>query len=368
MKGQLSQAGLYSSMTPPTAYYEGEVVSNQTVHIAGSVTISLVNTNGEGGFWYTLDGTDPRSVGGAVSGSAVFSAGENLVFNLQNSEVIKARIRTGDQWSPITEVIAVVDDEDYSGLVVTELQYHPWDLVLEGDSLFSKDLEFIEFKNIGSSAINLAGLVLDSAVYYEFPDDVVLPRGQFYVVASKPASFYRAYGLVPSGNFKKNLSNSGEEILLEDRNGNSVIDFIYSDDNPWPQYADGSGYSLVSFSRIPDGDPSDPAYWRNSGMEWGSPFADDSFASGVARKDREIPSIHIYPNPTSGILHIDLPEMEGNSEATLHLYGINGNLIYQETLHGSSTINMEQLGLATGFYFVRIRTSDQVQAEKIIYR
>jgi hypothetical protein len=261
-----------------------------------------------------------------------------------------------------------MDEEDYSRLVVTELHYHPWDLVLQGDTLGSKDLEFIEFKNIGQSAIKLTGLVLDSAVYYEFPDDAVLPPGQFYVVASKPSSFYRAYGLVPSGNFKRNLSNSGEEILLTDREGNILINFTYSDDLPWPQYADGSGHSLVSFSRIPDGAPSDPTYWRNSGTKWGSPFADDSFTSGVDRAEPEVPSIRLYPNPTSGSIYIELPKSEDNQETTLELYGIKGNLLYKETLYGSSTVSLEDLNLSSGLYIVRINTGTLIHTEKIIYR
>ncbi|MCK4746743.1 MAG: lamin tail domain-containing protein, partial [Bacteroidales bacterium] len=123
------------------------------------------------------------------------------------------------------------------------------------DTTESKDFEFIEFKNMGQDAINLGGLVLDSAIYYEFPEDALLPPHQFYVVASKPSAFYERYGLIASGNFKKNLSNGGEEVLLRDHAGIPVIHFIYSDHAPWPVEADGEGYSLVSTLHDPTGFP-----------------------------------------------------------------------------------------------------------------
>ncbi|MCK5692426.1 MAG: CotH kinase family protein [Bacteroidales bacterium] len=365
---QLKEAGLYSSTEPPVMLKSSEVVSNQVVHLEGLSTFSVENNNGAGIIWYTMNGTDPRIIGGSISGDAISSSDQSVLFNLQTSEVIKARIRIGQEWSPLTELITVVDDEDYSGLVVTELHYHPLDLVVQGDSLRSKDLEFIEFKNIGLSAINLAGLVLDSAVYYEFPDDAILAPGQFYVVASKPSSFYRVYGLVPSGNFKGNLSNGGEEVLLTDRERNSLINFTYSDDAPWPVYADGSGHSLVSYFNIPHGDPSDYSYWRNSGTKWGSPFADDNFPVGEDPVDALEALIRIYPNPTSGTIYIELPESEHDQEAMIILYGINGNLLYQETVHGSSTVSLEELKLSSGLYIVRIQTGLLIHTEKIIYR
>lgn len=366
--GQLRAAGLYSSIKPPEAYHGEQLVSNQVIELEGLTTISIRNFNGEGSFWYTKDGTDPRDVGGAISKSALHSTNRSLPFRLQTSVVIKARIRIGEDWSPITEFTTVASEEDYSQLVVTELHYHPWDLVLEGDTLFSQELEFIEFKNIGLSAIHLAGLVLDSAVYYEFPDDVVLPPGQFYVVASKPSAFYRAYGLVPSGNFKRNFSNGGEVVLLKDKEGNSLIDFTYMDSDPWPAYADGSGHSLVSFSPVPGGDPSDPVYWRSSVSAWGSPFADDNFATGADQEPPEESSIGVYPNPTSGVIHIDLPESEENRETLLKLYGINGNLLFQKSVFGSGKVNMEHLNLSGGIYILRIHSGKLIHTEKMIFR
>ena len=365
---QLLQAGLYSPLKAPVAYLGDEVVSNQVVHLEQMSTIRLENGNGTGTFWYTMDGSDPRNVGGGVAQGAESSGDLSLIFNLGSTEIIKARIRVGGDWSPLTEIITIAGEEDYSGLAITELHYHPWDLVLEGDTLFSKDLEFIEFKNTGNSSIHLAGLVLDSAVYYEFPEDALLPPGQFYVVASKPSAFYRAYGLVPSGNFKGNFSNAGEEVLLRDQAGNILIHFIYSDDLPWPQFADGSGHSMVTVSRPPVGVPADPSYWRDSGLPWGSPFADDLFGMGDQSAEDEESVLRLYPNPTSGTVYIELSPGREDHKNIIELYGVKGKLLYQQSMGQSCMLNLKEMGLSPGLYIIRIQTGKKVHTKKLIYR
>ncbi|TFH27474.1 MAG: T9SS type A sorting domain-containing protein [Bacteroidia bacterium] len=364
---QLKTAGLYSALEAPVAFHNDTIVSNRTVHLDGPTTLRMENKNSSGFFIYTTNGTDPRKVGGGYSEEAFPYFGKELIFNLQSSVVIKARIKIGQEWSPLTELIAVVDEEDYSGLVVTELHYHPKESVYGEDSLYSKDLEFIEFKNIGVWAVNLAGLVLDSAVYYEFPDEAVLAPGQFYVVASKPSSFYREYGLVPSGNYQRNFSNSGEEVLLRHRDGQTIFLFSYSDSDPWPELPDGIGYSLVSASHVPSGAPSVAAYWRSSGEIGGSPFADDQYPTSDHPLDEE-QEILLYPNPTSGMLHISWSEQETGSKAVFQLYGINGMLVYRKELHGSTSLDLGGLNLTPGMYIVRIRTDSKVHTKKIIFR
>jgi len=364
---QLKSAGLYSALEAPVAYHKDTIVSNRTMHLDGLTTIRLENKNSTGFFIYTTNGKDPRMVGGGYSEEAIPYFGMELNFNLQSSVVIKARTKIGQEWSPLTEFTALMDDEDYSGLVVTELHYHPKESVYGEDTLSGKDQEFIEFKNISTHAISLAGLVLDSAVYYEFPDDAVLAPGQFYVVASKPSSFYREYGMVPSGNYKKNLSNSGEEVLLRHRDGRTIFLFTYSDSDPWPELPDGIGYSMVSASHVPSGAPSVAAYWRSSGELGGSPFADDHYPTSTSPLHEE-QQILLYPNPTSGMLNISWSEQETGSKAVFQLYGINGNLVHREELNESSSVDLNGLSLAPGIYIARIRTASQIYTEKIIFR
>ncbi len=365
---QLKNGGLYSGMEAPEVYKNGTLLEDKRVAVSGSSTLQIKNPNSSSTIYYTTDGSDPRIPGGGIAPTAISGGSNQVDVNFSGSAILKTRIHYGGQWSAKKEINLISDNEDYSKLVITELHYHPEDLIILDDTTGSKDLEFIEFKNTGSSAVSLAGLVLDSAVYYEFPADAILAPGQFFVIASKPSKFYLRYGLQPSGNFKKNFSNGGEEVLLSDPLGNDLIRFFYSDDPPWPTEADGDGFSLVSAVKNPSGFPGDATYWAKSFYRGGSPFADEPF--GVSNKTDElsIEDISVYPNPTSDQLNVKLPLSQNSSPATLNLYGIKGNLIHQEQFHGSSIIVLSALNLSPGIYLVKVKTENQVYTRKIVYR
>jgi hypothetical protein len=83
-----------------------------------------------------------------------------------------------------------------------------------------------------------------------------------------------AINLAPTG-FKfdgKNLSNSGERIVLLGPAGETLADVTYTDDPPWPTTPDGTGPSLEIID--PTGDESAPTNWRASLASGGSPGTD----------------------------------------------------------------------------------------------
>ncbi|MEN8204015.1 MAG: CotH kinase family protein [Bacteroidota bacterium] len=365
--GQLNKAKLYTTLAPPVCYVNNEILLEHRFYLDGSATFRLEHKNREGTIYYTTNGMDPRKAGGGVSPDAMIQGDGKGLIRLHTSGVIKARIYFDGQWSALTHVDVLSENDDYSKLAITELHYHPPELVEDGDTISGKDLEFIELKNTGYNAINLSGLVLDSAVYCEFPAETLLPPGQFFVIASKPSAFYLRYGLVASANYKKNLSNGGEKVLLSDGSGNPLISFTFSDDPPWPTEADGYGYSLVPASDYPNANPGLYSDWKRSGETGGSPFADDSQTLTGIRPDQDQTSIHVYPNPTSGLLHIELPEDLATLHASLALYGIKGELVYSMEMHGNSTIQLDQLKLAGGIYMLRIETGTGISTKKIIY-
>lgn len=365
---QLEEAGLYTELEPPVSYINGEIQTASSFDLDASATLRLENINKQGSIYYTINGEDPRKVGGGVSTDALKSTDQKALIRLNGSAVIKARIYFDGLWSALTKKDVLSEEDDYAKLAITELHYHPPYLVHQGDTVSGKDLEFIELKNTGYRAINLSGLVLDSAVYYEFPAGTLLPPGQFYVIASKLSAFYLRYGLVASGNYKKNLSNGGEEILLSDRDGNRLIHFVYSDEQPWPTEADGQGYSLVPASDFPNNNPALYSDWRRSGESGGSPFADDSRTLTAIELEVDEADMHLYPNPTSGLLHIEVPEALLTPHSTFELYGIKGRLIQTREIHGNITIRLDQLKLSGGIYIVRIETGKASLTKKIIYQ
>jgi hypothetical protein len=365
---QLENAGLWSTLDPPRFFLNGLAVQDREIPVTGPVVLKIRNTNPAGTLWYSTDGSDPRSIGGTIAPDALAGSASGIDLDFNSSALVRARVLSGNEWSALNEVRILAAQADYSGLVVTELNYHPLELVVKGDTLQSKDLEYIEFKNISSEAINLTGLVIDSGIYYAFPDNELLPPSQFYVIASKPSAFYMRYGMDPSGNFDRNLSNGGDEIQLRDKGGNLLIHFIYSDQSPWPFEADGTGYSLVSAIHDPDSDPAFYDYWKHSAYLGGSPFKNDPYP--LSAGGREIPDseVLVYPNPTSGLLNVRWQEGEWPSGTGCWLYDLNGILIHTVELQGDGLLNLEPLGLAPGVYLLKVEVGRQTFMKKVIYR
>ena len=54
-----------------------------------------------------------------------------------------------------------------------------------------------------------------------------------------------------------------------------IFELTYDDKSPWPEDADGIGFSLVPDNSAAVGDQNDPAFWRSSANLHGSPGSDD---------------------------------------------------------------------------------------------
>jgi len=338
-------------------------IESKIYNVTTSVQVRITNYSGSGVLCYTLNGLDPRRVGGTTNTGSVTSNGE-VVISVSDPTLIRARVFNNGEWSGISEVKFMKDNSNLNSLKITELHYHPEDYITGSDTTDGKDLEFIEFRNTGNKAINFSGFELDSAVNYIFPDETLLPPGQFYVVASKPSRFWDYYGMLPSGNFSGNLSNSGEEILLKDKNGYSVINFTYSDTYPWPEEADGMGFSLSSELNNPIGDPGDYRYWKSSATKGGTPF--DLNFSDENENLTSSDSASVYPNPTYGIIRTELKTNDISETFEISIYDMHGNRLYSMIAGSGAEINLKKIGLAPGMYILSIRTVHSIIRKRII--
>jgi hypothetical protein len=125
-------------------------------------------------------------------------------------------------------------------LVVSELMYHP-----QG----SNDTEYIELMNIGATSIDLSAVQVSEAIDFSFAGQAItlLAPGETVLVVRNALAFEAAYpGLPVAGAYGPlaSLANEGERLRVRGTGGQTIRDFIYDDDSPWPSLPDGFGYAL----------------------------------------------------------------------------------------------------------------------------
>ncbi|HIL69715.1 MAG TPA: hypothetical protein EYG38_07695, partial [Verrucomicrobia bacterium] len=217
-----------------------------------------------GSIFYTVDGNDPRLVGGDLSDSALVY--ENPI-PLEDHVTVKSRTRNGSVWSPLNEASFQII-QSFQDLMITEIMFNP-----KGDEdAEGNEYEFIELRNIGTDTLPLSGIHFAAGIQYTFPPNTFLAPNEFSVLVSNQDAFLRRYPeALFQGVYQGQLDNNGELIQLLHAIGTPIVSVRYSDDPPWPQITDGFGFSLESVSTDTISDPTLPESWRPSIDIGGSP-------------------------------------------------------------------------------------------------
>lgn len=87
--------------------------------------VTLTNPNSSGTIYYTLDGSDPRADGGAVSSTAMIYS--NSISLSTGVFTVKARVKIGSEWSAMCPKRFYVNQQ-YQDLVINEIHYNPYDV------------------------------------------------------------------------------------------------------------------------------------------------------------------------------------------------------------------------------------------------
>lgn len=230
---QLRSRNLYPSVDAPTYSQNGN-------------TLTMGNPNGSGTIFFTTDGSDPRDPGAQTYSSPI---------SLASSANYRSRVLDNGVWSALQSVdIIAGTPADATNLVISEIYYNEPGQEETG--------EFIELTNISANPIDLSNLTFTEGLTYTFPLDTILAPGQQLV-------------LTPS-DYSGNLANGGETITLVDATGTVIESLTYSDSAPWPEAADGDGFSLVRISPASQLDPNSPSNWRASTTAGGNPGSSDA--------------------------------------------------------------------------------------------
>ncbi|MFT3991649.1 MAG: CotH kinase family protein [Luteolibacter sp.] len=235
----------------------GEWIDSQFTAAPQSSLASSVVSSGETTFTltipsgttvhYTMDGSDPRSVGGGVSPTAITYGGENITI----SSTVRLRARawkSGTFTAPVTNWSGL-EEQNYlvgethatrENLRVSAIHFSPQPLSSEETTAFpeadSSHFEWIELKNSSASPVNLDGVTL---VARSPVGRVILPArtlfpGERVVIAKNPSAFILRHGAgsaaLVTGEWTTGheLDNTSADILLLERDqATSIADFEY---------------------------------------------------------------------------------------------------------------------------------------------
>jgi hypothetical protein len=93
-----------------------------------------------------------------------------------------------------------------------------------------------------------------------------------------------------------------------------------------------------------------------------SPFAITDKSSTVDIEENNLIS-SIYPNPTSGLIYIELSKTD---EVNIELLDASGRIIKTMNNNGSKIANIDLSNLPEGFYFIRITEGENLSTKRII--
>lgn len=248
-------------------------------------------------------------------------------------------LATGWRASAYTNGSPGVADATPAPLRITEINYHPGkSTAAEIMAGFpdEEQFEYIEIRNVGSSAVNLSSAALSGSVSYAF-GNVSLPAGGFILVVRNTAAFTNRYGAgaTIAGAFTSgDLSNSAGNITLIGPSGETLHNFTYNDN--WYPETDGDGATLAIAS-----DSQARALWSEK-LGWLASV--ERNGSPGAAEPAALPTLRVceimYNSPEPSLAEInagydnnddfDFIELQNTGTTALNLagYSLGGGIAY----------------------------------------
>lgn len=236
-------------------------------------------------------------------------------------------------------------DKPTPPLVISKIMYHPATSVEFPDG---DQLEFIEISNNSDYSVNMSGIFFGgTGLVYQFPAYSSMKPGSSVVLAGNKAVFYAKYGVVPYGEFSRNLSNKGQKLMLSDAFGNTIDYVNYSDTIPWPE-ADGNGKYIKLNSLDLD---------NNLASSWSA--SSDLLVSDVGINENI--DIQLYPNPVADMLTIKADE----EIKFISVIDLKGNTLVNLNVN-CDFYQLDMSRFTKGIYIVRVTTALRTTSSKIV--
>jgi hypothetical protein len=365
---QLRQRNLFPSVNAPIFSQRGGLV-------APGFSFTLSAAAG-GSIYYTLDGSDPRAIGGATAGLVYTNA---IVVNATMR--VRTRFRSGaGEWSALDDVsFTPFLPASATNLIVSKVHYHPLppsDAELAAGFNGDADFEYLELQNVSDLTVDLRGVQINAGVTFNFADAsmTTLAPGARVCLVENPAAFALRYGsnLPVAGEYTGNLSNGGETVRVVDALGTNIALFTYDDFGPWPISPDGFGPALVL--KAPNLNPTNGANWRASYATGGKPGAADDYTVQDWRREH-FSAVDLADSAQETTLWGDAADPDGDGVSNLAEYALGGTSPTNAASHPRLTASLFSEGGATwlrGEYFLRngvigVTVTPQVSTDLIVW-
>ena len=264
----------------------------------------------------------------------------------------------------VSESVAQAERADLPRVVINEINYHSHDSTDTGD--------WIELHNPTAESIPIGGWQVrdgDDDHVFALPLDAELPPNGFAVVAEDQERL-KAHATVEVpvyGDADFAFDAAGELVRLHNAHGELVDAVAYGDDDPWPNEADGGGFTLELLE--PELDTALPESWAASDVAGGTPGRTNSVFT--ATEPRPQPAAFVlrglFPNPAREVVAVEF-DLHRNAEVSLVLFDVLGRQLARETsvqdAGARRRISLELSNYAAGMYFIAVEVDGQRAATR----
>jgi len=206
--------------------------------VDSDVSVTLSVGTGSGTLGGTTTGTIASGTSSVTINGVTYGPHENgVVLNVNGGGL------TQGSSDPFNVLEVVIPD-----ILITEIMYNA--------TPGTDTLEYIEFYNNGSSAINLENYEITQGVVYTF-GNYTLNAGAYVLVAARADMMQSVYGVTALEWTSGGLANGGEDIELTDADGNVVTYVDYLPVDPWPVNETGRSIRFCDYGQT-----------QNNGANW----------------------------------------------------------------------------------------------------
>jgi hypothetical protein len=238
-------------------------------------------------------------------------------------------------------------------------------------SLTANAGDWVELHNISSNTIDISNWKFrddDDTHNFNIPLNTVLAPSGRLVILFDSLLFTNRFPSVTNfvGQFNFGLSSNGDAVRLFDATGRLYQSVIYENLFPWPQGANGNGFTLELVNA--NGNLCDGSNWQN-GCPEGSPGSEFIFPCSVASTSNTILNdLSFFPNPTNGLINIQFPNLNrAEKEINIEVFNYIGDNIYSEQLKSTrNNFSIDLQGHAKGIYLTRININGETIDRLII--